>query len=109
MTRISFFSIVLAFLFVASAEATKRNASTIEKKDIRVIVAHLIRIVALGVPQNQLIQRLHQAASGCIWLTHSEASSLRKQRHDEPVALYYLYRLFLEGGCNAMKQWGLFE
>jgi hypothetical protein len=24
-------------------------------------------------------------------------------------ALYYLYRLFWEGGCNAVKQWGLWE
>ena len=23
--------------------------------------------------------------------------------------LYYLYRLFLEGGRNAVKQWSLFE
>ena len=24
-------------------------------------------------------------------------------------ALYYLYRLFWEGGCNGVKQWGLWE
>jgi hypothetical protein len=32
-----------------------------------------------------------------------------ERKRYEPVALYYLYRLFLEGGCNAVKQWGLFE
>jgi hypothetical protein len=25
------------------------------------------------------------------------------------AVLYYLYQLFREGGCNAVKQWGLLE
>jgi len=35
--------------------------------------------------------------------------ALAERKRDEPVASYYLYQLFLEGGCNAVKQWGLFD
>ncbi len=35
--------------------------------------------------------------------------ALAARKRDQLVALYYLYQLFLEGGCNAVKQWGLFE
>jgi hypothetical protein len=30
------------------------------------------------------------------------------ERKREAVALYYLYRLFPEGGCKAVKPWGLY-
>ena len=48
---------------------------------------------------------------GAMSLSH-EAKDLQaptERKRDEPVVLYCLYRLFREGGCNAVKQWGLFE
>jgi hypothetical protein len=33
----------------------------------------------------------------------------QKESVMKPVVLYYLYRLFRKGGCNAVKQWGLLE
>jgi hypothetical protein len=31
-----------------------------------------------------------------------------ERKRDEAVALYYLYRLFRKGDCNAVKQVGLY-
>jgi hypothetical protein len=40
-------------------------------------------------------------------LTRARRAPAERKR-DETVALYHLYRLFRKGGCNAVKQVGLY-